>query len=85
MTIDGILTNTSQPLIGLDKRTAWVANESVAYGNLAPDRRAQLLAITKACSGDDILAKIYTVSHQTNAKICYFNTSQYMSMAWHIN
>lgn len=62
MTIDGVLTNTVRPLIGLAKRTAWVAPESVAYGNIVPDRRAQLLAITEACTGDDKLSKIYIVS-----------------------
>jgi hypothetical protein len=61
ITIDGVLTNTAQPLMGLNKCMAWVAPESVAYGNIAPDRRAQLLAITESCSGDDLLSKIYTV------------------------
>ena len=63
MTMAGVLTNTCQPLKGLDKRTAWVAQESVAYGNIAPDRRKQLLAITGACSGEETLSKIDTVRH----------------------
>ena len=62
MTVNGVLANTAQPLKGLDKRTCWVSQEAVMYGNLVPDRRAQLLAITGACSGEDVLSKIYAVS-----------------------
>ncbi len=61
MTVNGILANTSQPLKGLDKRTTWIPKESVMYGNIVPERRAQLTAITEACSGEQVLSKIYSV------------------------
>jgi hypothetical protein len=66
MTVNGILANTSHPLKGLDKRTAWISHETVVYGNLNPERRAELTAITEACTGENILSKIFSVSHVTN-------------------
>lgn len=61
MTISGVLANPSSPLQGLDKRMAWVPGEEVAYGNMAPERRAQLQALTGACDGEQLLAKVYAV------------------------
>lgn len=61
LTVHGILANTTHPLVGLDKRTRWVPPEAVAYGNTLPQRRAQLQAVSEACSSDQILSKIYSV------------------------
>ena len=79
MTVEGVLANTIQPLKGLDKRTCWISQESVMYGNIVPERRAQLLAITGACSGDDVLTKIYTV----NVLIEYWDGNGKYVSAWH--
>ncbi|GAX82203.1 hypothetical protein CEUSTIGMA_g9631.t1 [Chlamydomonas eustigma] len=75
MTVNGILANTSQPLRGLDKRTAWIAHESVVYGNLSPERRAELTAIIEACTGENILAKIFSVF-----KLVGMGTLNYLSL-----
>jgi len=61
MTVEGVLSNTSQPLRGLDKRLRWVPPESVAYGNLTAERKAQLSAIMEACPGEKMLAKVFMV------------------------
>eukprot|EP00195_Chlamydomonas_chlamydogama_P007748 CAMPEP_0202890108 /NCGR_PEP_ID=MMETSP1392-20130828/615_1 /ASSEMBLY_ACC=CAM_ASM_000868 /TAXON_ID=225041 /ORGANISM="Chlamydomonas chlamydogama, Strain SAG 11-48b" /LENGTH=1052 /DNA_ID=CAMNT_0049573609 /DNA_START=191 /DNA_END=3349 /DNA_ORIENTATION=- len=61
LTVDGVLSNTSRPLTGLDKRTRWVPNETVAYGNMEAERRAQLQTLVEGCSGEQLLAKIYSV------------------------
>lgn len=61
LTQDGILANTISPLKGMDKRTRWIPPESIAYGNSLPHRRAQLQAVSDACSSDQLLAKIYAL------------------------
>ena len=33
---DGLLANTARPLAGLEKRTKWLPQEYVAYGNMSP-------------------------------------------------
>ena len=61
LTLDGVLTNTTLPLKGLDKRTRWIAPEAIAYGNTLPSKRAQMQAVSEACSSEQLLAKIYSV------------------------
>jgi hypothetical protein len=61
MTVNGLLANAAAPLKGLERRTCWMQPEAIAYGNMLPERKAQLQAIMDACSGDRMLSKIYAV------------------------
>lgn len=76
ITQEGLLTNTARPLAGMEKRTRWLPQEMVAYGNMSAAKKEVLTVMTESVPGEAVLAKVYGV-----LKLLGFDSFAYLSAA----
>lgn len=60
LTQSAVVANTKRPLAGLNTRTHYVPMETVKYGVLTPQHRAEMDTIAELYDGNEILNKIYS-------------------------
>ncbi|GLI68965.1 hypothetical protein VaNZ11_013493 [Volvox africanus] len=74
---DGLLSNPSNPLAGMEKRTKWLPPENVAYGNMSPAKK-EVIAMMDNLNGEVVLAKIYGIF-----KLIGFDSCPYLDQRDH--